>query len=46
MDLDDYEEDLMSDLWKLTSENIEKAQTSQKKAYDKKSKEVDLHVGE
>ena len=46
VDLDlDYKEDLVCDLsaWKLASENIEKTQTAQ---YDRKTKEVDLHVRE
>ena len=28
--------------WKLASENIKKAQTTQKKMYDRKAKESDL----
>jgi len=49
VDLDDYKEDLVCDLslaWKLASENIENAQTAQKVAYDRETKEVDLRVGE
>ena len=36
----------MSLAWKLASECIDKAQTAQKKAYDKNTKTVDLRVGE
>ena len=49
VDIDDYKEDLVSNLseaWKLAKENIEQAQTAQKKAYDRKAREVDLRVGE
>lgn len=49
MDLDDYKEDLLCNMslaWKLASDNIEKAQTTKKKAYNRKMKEVDLHDGE
>ena len=49
VDLDDYKEDLVCDMalaWKLASENIKKAQTTQKKMYDRKAKESDLRVGE
>ena len=49
VDLDDYKEDLvcvMALAWKLASENIKKAQTTQKKMYDRKAKESDLRVGE
>ncbi len=49
VDLDDYKEDLMCEMalaWKLASENITKAQSAQKKAYDRKTKEPNLQVGE
>ncbi len=47
VDLDDYKEDLMCEMalaWKLASENITKAQSAQKKAYDRKTKKPDLQV--
>ena len=49
VDLEDYKEDLLTEMsaaWKLASDNISKAQCAQKRAYDKKSKEVDLRVGD
>ena len=36
----------MSLAWKPASEHIQKAQVTQKKAYDKKAREADLRVGE
>lgn len=36
----------MATAWKLAGENIKGAQVHQKKSYDKKSREVDLKVGE
>ncbi len=49
VDLDEYKEEMTSNFslaWKLASENISKAQAAQKKAYDRKTEEVDLRVGE
>ncbi len=49
VDLDEYKEEFlnhMSHAWKLALENIQKAQVTQKKSYDKKAREVDLKVGE
>ena len=49
VDLDEYKEGLLESLtlaWKLASENVEKSQVAQKKAYDRKTKEVDLRAGE
>ncbi len=49
MDLDEYKEEFFNHMfhaWKLALENIQKAQVTQKKSYDKKAKEVDLKVGE
>ena len=49
VDVVEYKEELackMSLAWKIAHESIEKAQRIQKKAYDKRAREVDLRVGE
>ena len=49
VDLDEYKEELACNMllaWKLAMENIERAQAAQKRAYDRKSTEVNLFVGE
>ncbi len=49
VDTVDYKENLLFDLstaWKLAKENIEKAQCSQKKQYDRNAKEASVKVGD
>ena len=49
VDIEDYKTELvtgLADAWKLASEHIKEAQEKQKCQYDKRSKEVDLKVGD
>ena len=49
VDIDDYREDLLSNLslaWKLAAENIRRAQKSQKRYYDRSTRKVNLRVGD
>ena len=49
VDVDDYKMELVTGLtgaWKLAGEHIKEAQQRQKRQYDKRSKELDLKVGD
>ena len=49
VDIDDYKSEMMTNLsqaWKLAQENIKVAQTHQKNQYDKKTRNVNLKVGD
>ena len=49
VDIDDYKSEMMTNLsqaWKLAQENIKAAQKCQKTQYDKKTRDVNLKVGD
>ena len=49
VDVDDYKTELvtgMTDAWKLAGEHIKEAQQWQKRQYDRRSKELDLKIGD
>ena len=49
VDIDDYKTELvtgLTDEWKLAGEHINEAQKRQKHQYDRRSKELDLKIGD
>ena len=49
VNVDNYKEDLLCNLslaWKLAAENIQRAQKSQKRYYDRSAKKVELRAGD